>query len=111
MIIYQVCKLFIDLVLIDHKFVLVGTLLSLLIQQNDFPETTPKLGACYAMYDIFLADGQQLESPFTPFLFNLVENNTQIKLNVVERNFIIQLLTNGTKDVKSILFLGLDHSF
>lgn len=85
------------------SYFLVGTLLSLLIRQNDFPETTPKLGAFYAMYDIFLSDGQQQESPFNPFLFNLLEKNSQIKLNVVERNFIIQLLTNGTKDVSKLI--------
>lgn len=82
----------------------VGTLLSLLIKNNDLPETTNRLVAYYLLYDIFRHDADPemspKESPFQYFLFSLIETKeSNWKLNTVERNFIVQLLASGTKDV------------
>lgn len=82
-----------------------GTLLSLLIKNNDLPETTNRLVAYYILYDIFRNDGDPdaspKESPFKYFLFSLVESKESIyKLNSIEKNFIVQLLSSGTKDVR-----------
>jgi hypothetical protein len=87
-----------------NDFLSVGTLLSLLIKNNDLIETTSRLVAYYVLYDIFRSDiepdASPKESPFQYFLFQLVDAKDSIyKLNTVERNFIVQLLASGTKDV------------
>lgn len=87
-----------------NDFLSVGTLLSILIKNNDLPETTNRLVAYYILYDIFRSDiepeASPKESPFQYFLFSLIDAKDSIyKLNTVERNFIIQLLASGTKDV------------
>lgn len=85
-----------------NDYLSVGTLLSLLIKNNDLPETTNRLVAYYVLYDIFRNDiePQSPESPFQYFLFSLLDAKDSIyKLNTVERNFIVQLLASGTKDV------------
>lgn len=86
-----------------NDYLSVGTLLSLLIKNNDLPETTNRLVAYYILYDIFRHDSDDVspkESPFQYFLFSLIEAKDSIyKLNTVERNFIVQLLSSGTKDV------------
>lgn len=87
-----------------NDFLSVGTLLSLLIKNNDLPETTNRLVAYYILYDIFRNDADPesspRDSPFQYFLFTLVESKESIyKLNTVERNFIVQLLSSGTKDL------------
>lgn len=89
-----------------NDFLSVGTLLSLLIKNNDLPETTNRLVAYYLLYDIFRSDIESdalpKDSPFQYFLFSLIEAKDSIyKLNSVERNFIVQLLASGTKDVSS----------
>lgn len=76
-----------------NDYLSVGTLLSLLLKQGDLSSVQARLVAYFLMIDIFRVD--QNESPFTGFLYSLVETN---KLNVVERNFILQLLSN-TKDL------------
>lgn len=84
-----------------NDYLSVGTLLSLLVQNNDLPETSNRLVAYYILFDIFRSDSDvesPKESPFQYFLFSLVEAKDS-KLNTVERNFIIQLLASGTKDV------------
>lgn len=87
-----------------NDFLSVGTLLSLLIKNNDLPETTNRLVAYYLLYDIFRSDIEPealpKDSPFQYFLFSLIEAKDSIyKLNSVERNFIVQLMASGTKDV------------
>lgn len=83
----------------------VSTLLSLLIRNNDLPEVNNRLVAYYILYDIFRSDIEPdlspRESPFIYFLYELIESKESIyKLTTVERNFIAQLLSSGTKDVK-----------
>lgn len=90
-----------------NDFLSVGTLLSLLIKNNDLPETTNRLVAYYVLYDIFRSDiepeASPKDSPFQYFLFSLVDAKDSIyKLNTVERNFIVQLLASGTKDVSNL---------
>lgn len=90
-----------------NDFLSVGTLLSLLVKNNDLPETTNRLVAYYILYDIFRndiePDASPKESPFQYFLFSLIDSKESVyKLNTVERNFIVQLLASGTKDVSSI---------
>lgn len=87
-----------------NDYLSVGTLLSLLIKNNDLPETTNRLVAYYVLYDIFRNDNEPdsspRESPFKYFLFSLIEAKDSVyKLNTVERNFILQLLASGTKDL------------
>lgn len=87
-----------------NDYLSVGTLLSLLIKNRDLPETTNRLVAYYVLYDIFRNDmepeASPRESPFQYFLFSLIDAKDSIyKLNTVERNFIVQLLASGTKDV------------
>lgn len=85
----------------------VSTLLSLLIRNNDLPEVNNRLVAYYILYDIFdifrsdiEPDLSPRESPFVYFLYELIESKESIyKLTTVERNFIAQLLSSGTKDV------------
>lgn len=78
----------------------VGTLLTLLIRHNDLPGTIQKISAFYALHDLFKSEGQS-ESPFVPFLLSLLESKDSSipKLNVIERNFLLQLLTAGTKEL------------
>lgn len=99
-----------------NDFLSVGTLLSLLIKNNDLPETTNRLVAYYILYDMFRNDIEQdsspKESPFQYFLFSLIDSKESIyKLNTVERNFIVQLLASGTKDVSKVQLKILCHHF
>lgn len=87
-----------------NDFLSVGTLLSLLIKSNDLPEVTNRLVAYYVLFDMFRSDSEidQLsyrESPFQYFLHTIVKGNDSIYISKVERNFIVQLLTSGTKDL------------
>lgn len=98
-----------------NDFLSVGTLLSLLIKSNDLPETTNRLVAYYILYDIFRndadPDASPRESPFQYFLYSLVEGSKDsYKLNTVERNFIMQLLSSGTKDVSLLKLSPSCHS-
>lgn len=78
-----------------NDYLSVGTLLSLLIKQGDLSSPQSRLVAYYILVDIFRVD--QNESPFLGFLYSLVETN---KMNITERNFILQLLgNNSTKDL------------
>lgn len=82
----------------------VSTLLSLLIRNNDLPEVSNRLVAYYILYDIFRSDLEPdvspKESPFIYFLFQLIDSKDSFfKITSVERNFILQLLSSGTKDV------------
>lgn len=82
----------------------VSTLLTLLIRNKDLPEISNRLVAYYILYDIFRndiePDASPKESPFIYFLYQLIESKESIyKLTTVERNFILQLLSTGTKDV------------
>jgi hypothetical protein len=82
----------------------VSTLLSLLIRNNDLPEVSNRLVAYYILYDIFRSDLEPdispKESPFIYFLYQLIESKDSFfKITSVERNFILQLLSSGTKDV------------
>jgi hypothetical protein len=85
-----------------NDYLSVGTLLSLLIRNNDLPETSNKLVAYYILYDMFKndieVDTSPRDSPFIFFLYQLVESNVY-KLSGVEKNFIIQLLSSGVKDL------------
>lgn len=78
----------------------VGTLLTLLIRHNDLPGTIQKICAFYALNDLFKSEAQS-ESPFAPFLLSLLDpkDSSIQKLNVIERNFLLQLLTAGTKEL------------
>lgn len=82
---------------------------SLLIRNNDLPETNNRLVAYYILYDIFRNDDpgevttSPRDSPFLFFLYQLVEAK-DYKLTTVERNFILQLLSSGTKDVSFSTF-------
>jgi hypothetical protein len=86
-----------------NDFLSVGTLLSLLIKNNDLPEITNRLVAYYVLFDMFRSDNEPeptyRESPFQYFLFQLIGKDSIYKLSKVERNFIVQLLTSGTKDL------------
>lgn len=92
-----------------NDFLSVGNLLTLLIKNNDLPETTNRLVAYYILYDIFKSDSEPdaspKESPFQYFLLSLIDSKDTYKLNTVERNFIMQLLSSGTKDVSSLITL------
>lgn len=79
-----------------NDYLSVGTLLSLLIKQGDLTSVQARLVAYYVMVDIFRVD--QNESPFTGFLYSLVETN---KMNVIERNFILTLLV-GNSNTKEL---------
>lgn len=82
----------------------VSTLLSLLIR--DLPEISNRLVAYYILYDIFRSDmepeASPKESPFLYFLYQLIESKDSFfMITSVERNFIVQLLSSGTKDVSN----------
>lgn len=77
-----------------------GTLLTLLIRQGDFPGIIQRLSGYYLLIDLFKGDGQS-ESPFLGFLVGQYESKDTAltKLNVIERNFLGQLLSSGTKEL------------
>ncbi|KAG5670809.1 hypothetical protein PVAND_001047 [Polypedilum vanderplanki] len=88
-----------------NDLISVGSLLCFLIKNNDLAETNNRLVAYYLLYDIFRNDndfdsGSPRDSPFIYFLFQVIESkDPNFKLTQVERNFIIQLLASGTKDL------------
>jgi hypothetical protein len=114
--------------LVQKKFqkndlISVGNLLSLLIKNNDLAETNNRLVAYYLLYDIFRNDNEfdnnssPRDSPFSFFLYQVIDSK-DAKLNQVERNFIVQLLASGTKDVstmkwdrdKNLIFFTLSYA-
>lgn len=97
--------------LVQKKFqkndlISVGNLLSLLLRNNDLPETNNRLVAYYILYDVFRNDNEfdtsssARDSPFIFFLYQLIDSkDSNFKMTALERNFILQLLSSGTKDV------------
>lgn len=88
-----------------NDFLSVGTLLSLLVKNNDLSEGS-KLVAYYCMSSLWENDPDSTpkDSPFHYFLLALIDAKDSIyKLNSVERNFIAQLLASGTKEVSILL--------
>ncbi|XP_055690454.1 CCR4-NOT transcription complex subunit 11 [Lutzomyia longipalpis] len=81
-------------------FLTVGTLLTILIRQGDLAGIIQRLSGYYLLLDLFKGDGQN-ESPFLGFLLAQYESKDTAltKLNVIERNFLGQLLTSGTKEL------------
>lgn len=76
----------------------------MLIRHGDLPGIIQKVSAYYIIYDLFRSDGQT-ESPFLPFFFTVLEQNTiPTRLNIIEKNFLSQLLGNGTKEVSIYKF-------
>lgn len=85
-----------------NDYLSVGTLLSMLIRHGDLPGIIQKVSAYYIIYDLFRSDGQT-ESPFLPFFFTVLEQNTiPTRLNIIEKNFLSQLLGNGTKELAKL---------
>ncbi|XP_059613150.1 CCR4-NOT transcription complex subunit 11 [Phlebotomus argentipes] len=81
-------------------FLRVGTLLMLLLRQGDFPGVVQRISTYYLLLELFRSDGQT-ESPFLSFLvaqFDAKDAATA-KVNVIERNFLGQLLSAGTKEL------------
>lgn len=70
-----------------------------MVRHGDLTGSIQKLSAFYIIYDLFKTDGQT-ESPFVPFFLNLLEPKDLAtpKLNLIERNFLTQLLNAGTKE-------------
>lgn len=77
-----------------------GTLLIILIKQGDLPGIVQRCCVFYIIYDLFKSDGQN-ESPFAAFFLSLLEakENSTPKVSVTERNFLLHLINNGTKDL------------
>lgn len=71
-----------------------------MIRQGDLPGIIQKSIAYYVLYDLFKSDGQN-ESPFLGFLLSVVDSKDPVisKVNLIERNFVAQLLNSGTKEV------------
>lgn len=82
---------------------LVGTLLSILIRQGDLPGIIQRVSAYYVMFDLFKNDGPN-ESLFLPVFLAVIESKKPITSNVevIERNFLKQLLSTGTKDLAKV---------
>lgn len=82
---------------------IVGTLLTALIRNGDLPGIIQKISAYYIIYDLFKGDGQN-ETPFLTVFLHVIEQKEVIsKVNVIEKNFVAQLLsTGGTKEVRRI---------
>lgn len=79
--------------------IIVGTLLTALIRQGDFPGIIQKMGAYYVIYDLYKSDGQN-ESPFLSVFLSVLEIKDPgvTGVNLIERNFVGQLLNSGTKE-------------
>lgn len=77
-----------------------GTLLTALIRNGDLPGIIQKISAYYVIYDLFKGDGQN-ETPFLTVFLHVIEQKELIsKVNVIEKNFVAQLLSpGGTKEV------------
>ena len=78
-----------------------GTLLTLLVRQGDLPGIIQKIAAYYIIYDLFKNDGQN-ETPFLAVFVNVLdpkEVKIMSKVNMIERNFVSQLLNSGTKEL------------
>lgn len=82
------------------RSLLVGTLLTALIRNGDLPGIIQKISAYYVIYDLFKGDGQN-ETPFLTVFLHVIEQKELIsKVNVIEKNFVAQLLSaGGTKEV------------
>lgn len=80
-----------------------GTLLTALIRNGDLPGIIQKISAYYVIYDLFKGDGQN-ETPFlTVFLYVIEQKELISKVNVIEKNFVAQLLSaGGTKEVRKL---------
>lgn len=77
-----------------------GTLLTALIRQGDLTSLVSKICAYYIMQDLFQENGQNVETPFTPILWNTAETMIIVsKSNFVEKAFVITLLNHGTREV------------
>jgi hypothetical protein len=91
-----------------NDLISVGNLLSLLLKNNDLAETNNRLVAYYLLYDIFRNDNEfdstsaPRDSPFIYFLYQIIDSK-DLKLTQVERNFIVQLLASGVKDVSTYM--------
>ncbi|XP_037045359.1 CCR4-NOT transcription complex subunit 11 [Bradysia coprophila] len=81
-------------------FLSVGTLLTALIRNGDLPGIIQKISAYYVIYDLFKGDGQN-ETPFLTVFLHVIEQKELIsKVNVIEKNFVAQLLSpGGTKEL------------
>lgn len=76
-----------------------------LLQADDFPGIVQKICAYYVMQDLFQNGSHQTETPFTSVLLNASESIVVIsKVDLIEKNFVIQLLNSGTKEVNKLVF-------
>ncbi|XP_055374296.1 CCR4-NOT transcription complex subunit 11 [Condylostylus longicornis] len=83
-----------------NEYLSVGILLTILLKQGDFPGILQKISALYVIYDLFRSE--QSESPFLPFFLSLTEQkDTTVsnRLNIIERNFLNNLLAGGAKEL------------
>jgi CCR4-NOT transcription complex subunit 11 len=74
--------------------------MTLLIKQGDISGIVQKMCVFYSLFDLFKSDGQN-ETPFAIFFLGLLESKEQNfqKLNLIEKNFLTQLMTTGTRDL------------
>lgn len=82
---------------------LVGTLLTLLIRHGDLPGIIQRVSAYYVTFDLFKSDVPN-ESPFLPVFLAVIDTKKPVlsKVDLIERNFIKQLLSTGTKDLAKV---------
>lgn len=81
-----------------------GTLLTVLIRHGDLPGIIQRVSAYYVMFDLFKNDGPHNESPFLPVFVSVIESKEPVvsKVQMIERNFVAQLLSTGTKDLAKL---------
>lgn len=90
----------------------VGTLLTALIRQGDLTTIIPKICAYFIMQDLFQDGAQNMETPFTPVLLHTGESMIIVsKVNLIEKRFVTQLLSAGTKDVSFYFVQIIMYSF
>lgn len=71
-----------------------------MIRQGDLTSLISKVCAYYIMQDLFQENGQNVETPFTPVLLNTAETMIIVsKTNLIEKRFVTQLLSGGTREV------------
>ncbi|GAB0100053.1 CCR4-NOT transcription complex subunit 11 [Sergentomyia squamirostris] len=81
-------------------FLNLGTLLTVLIRQGDLAGAIQRLCSYYLLLEMFKGEGQT-ESPFLSFLVAQYDTKegAVTKLTMIEKNFLGQLLSVGTKEL------------
>lgn len=75
----------------------------MLVRQGDLSGIVQKICAYFIMQDLFQENGHQTETPFTSVLLNASESMIIVlKMNLIEKRFVTQLLNFGTKDLAKL---------